>query len=232
MRVLSKKYVRTTLGAVSVLFFLVLTSCGGRPGDGAQIPLSGELMYEVDYSENLREQSTIGAFLPHSAIGVYDSANFKISTSAPLSFAKVSLVHGLSGDFMSISFNDMKILTDFSSLTEESDTSSCKVTVKKYDSKHKICGYNSCQTSVSFLDLNGGEFRVDIFTAVDDNSGCGTLPPSGLVTAFSVRFDESNVIFLLKSVRPLEAVSPEEFERPQGFIETSAKDFVALLELM
>lgn len=190
-------------------------------------------MYEVDYSENLRVQSSIGAFLPHSAIGVYDSANFKISTSAPLSFAKVSLVHGHSGDFMSISFNDMKILTDFSSLTDEADTSNCKVTVRKYDSQHKICGYNSCQTSVSFRDMNGGEFRVDIFTAIDDNSDSApNLSSLGLVTAFSIRFDESNVIFLLKSVRPLEAVNPEEFARPQGFIETSAKDFVALLELM
>lgn len=232
MRILSRTYISATLGVVSALLLPVLSSCGGQSGDSAQIPLSGELMYEVDYSENLREQSSIGAFLPHSAIGVYDSANFKISTSAPLSFAKVSLVHGRSGDFMSISFNDMRILTDFSSLAEETDTSGCKVTVKKYDSQHKICGYNSCQTSVGFRDMNGSEFRVDIFTAVDENSKCSDLQSLGLVTAFSIRFGESNVIFLLKSVRPLEAVNPEEFARPQGFIETSAKDFVALIELM
>lgn len=232
MRILSRTYISATLCAVSALLSPVLSSCGGQPGGCAKIPQSGELMYEVDYSENLREQSSVGAFLPHSAIGVYDSANFKISTSAPLSFAKVSLVHGRSGDFMSISFNDMKILTDFSSLAEEADTSRCKVVIKKYDSQHKICGYSSRQTSVSIRDDNGSEFCVDIFTAVDDNSGRDGQPSSGLVTAFSIRFDESNVIFLLKSVRPLEAVNPEEFARPQGFIETSAKDFVALIELM
>lgn len=232
MRILSRTYISAALRVVSALLFPVLSSCGGQSGDSAKIPPSGELMYEVDYSENLREQISIGAFLPHSAIGVYDSANFKISTSAPLSFAKVSLVHGQSGDFMSISFNDMKILTDFSSLAELTDTSGCNLTVKKYDSQHKICGYNSCQTSVSFRDMNGSEFRVDVFTAVDEDSGRDNQPSSGLVTAFSIRFDESNVIFLLKSVRPLEAVNPEEFARPQGFIETSAKDFVALIELM
>ena len=216
----------------SALLVLFLPSCGGQSGRSAQIPVSGELMYEVDYSENLREQATIGAFLPHSAIGVYDSANFKISTSAPLSFAKVSLVHGLNGDFISISFNDMKILTDFSSFADMTDTSNYKVVVKKYDTPHEICGYSSRQTSFSFSDVNRGEFRFDVFTAVDGERVSDGNNGFGLVTAFSIRFEDSNVIFLLKSVRPLETVNPEEFARPQGFIETSAKDFVALLELM
>lgn len=233
-----RKYFTILLSVTLALFTLVLPSCV-RSGQIEQIPARGELMYEVDYSENLRQLKSIGAFLPHTAIGVFDSSNFKISTSAPLSFAKVSLVHGSGGDFVSMSFNDLKILTDFSSLTENKLPSDSSIVVRTYEEKKEICGFMSRQTSISVYDGNGAEFVIDVFMAIADKSDCKegeskilSGSGTGLVTALSIRFEENNIIFLLKSVRPLEAVNPEEFSRPLGFIETSAKDFVALLELM
>lgn len=189
-------------------------------------------MYEVDYSEDLRQLSTIGAFLPRSAIGVYDTTNFKISTSAPMSFAKVSLIHGASGDFMAISFNDVKLLTDFTSLVEGTDSTSSSVAIKTYDKETDICGFMSRQTTMNMLDVDGKNFKVDIFTAQADEAKSDSSAAIGIVTAINIRFDDSNIIFMLKSVRPLEYVNPDEFMRPPGFIETSAKDFATLLELM
>lgn len=236
-------YLRVACGAVLLLSPLFMSSCGQRD-DGLRVPECGELTYEVIYSENLRELSSIGAFLPHTATGVFCAQNFKITTAAPLSLAKVSLVHGESGIFMTITVDDIKFLADFSSFSEGVDTAISNYHVRTHNELTEICGFKSRQTSFCLSDSEGDECRVDIFSAVpnqsdddedDDDDDEAQAPPSssgfGLVTAFSVRYAESNVIFLLKNVMA-QPVDPEEFARPSGFIEASAKDFIVLMQLM
>lgn len=240
MTLLFSTLLRVTRGAVLLLSALVVSSCG-RHDDGPRVPECGELTYEVIYSENLRQLSSIGAFLPHTATGVFNSQNFKITTAAPLSLAKVSLVHGVRGDFMTITVDDIKFLADFSSFSDDADSSLSNFHVRTHDNLTEICGFKSRQTSYCLSDGEGDECRVDIFSAVpncsddDDEEDAADAPrPStgfGLVTAFGIRFEDSNVIFLLKNVMS-QPVDPEEFARPSGFIETSAKDFVVLMQLM
>lgn len=234
-------YVKFFLPVALLIVATLLPSC--KKGKEKRVPESGELMYEVVYSENLREVNTIGPFLPHSATGVFDSKNFKITTSAPLSFAKVSIVHGSGGDFMTITVDEIKFLADFSSFSDEAD-SETGLQVVTHDEVTEICGFKSRQTSLSLFDGEGDEFRVDIFSAIpnkadsdDDAADDETALPDpvkkgfGLVTALSIRYEESNIIYMLKSVLS-QPVDPEEFVRPSGFIETSAKDFVVLMQLM
>lgn len=210
------------------------------------MPEKGELAYEIGYSENLRELQSVGAFLPHTAIGIYDAGNIKISTSAPLSFAKVTMVNGGGGLFMTLDINDMRLLTDLSPWLLNADSLRKNARISLADGVVEICGLPSVQTTVKYRDVNGVEFKLDVFTAVDSPIA-KDLPhlPSintefdggqdvkfGLVTALSLRFADSNIIFLLRNVRPIDFINPGEFLRPQGYIETDAMDLLALCGLM
>lgn len=222
-----------------------MTSCTGGQQD-VVVPEKGELVYEIGYSENLRELQSVGAFLPHTAIGIYDAGYFKISTSAPLSFAKVTMVHGAGGLFMTLDINDMRLLSDFSPWLMNADSLHKNVRVSFVDGVVDICGLPSVHTTVKYGDVNGIEFKLDVFTAVDSpiakdvpnlTSFNAELAGAqnvrlGLVTAFSLRFADSNIIFMLRNVRPIDFINPTEFLRPQGYIETDAMDLLALCGLM
>lgn len=225
-------YVKVLCSAALLLYALAMPSCGVSD-DGVRLPNRGRLVYEVDYSEDIRKLYSIGAFLPNSAFGMYDSTNFKITTSAPLSLAKVALIHSGENNFMSLTFNEMNVFTDFSSLSEDSSFVS-----RTSDDLKEICGIPSRQTSISLLGEEGSEYRLDVFVAEPDatikaaDENFPTLSASGLVTALSLRHGDSNIIFILKNIEPLESVNPEEFSRPQESIEISAENLVALMQIL
>lgn len=220
----------------------VIVSC--EKSDDKPIPTCGEVSYEVSYSEDLRQIQSVGSFLPHTAVGLFGEGNLKLTTSAPLGFAKMSLICNQKDIIATLDFDEMRLMTDLTPQALDRDSVIKEAKVIRRSGVYDICGYPSRQTTISLKGKDGISVIFDIFSAVvddcvpepaefdiDENFFAKERDPL-LVTALNIRIGDSNVILMLKSVKPLESVDPAQFGRPEGFIEAGAKDIVALGGLM
>lgn len=76
------------------------------------VPMKGKVTYDIEYSSDLRNASSVGNFFPGTIDGVYDSTNFKLTAKAPLGLAKVDFVFSTNGDFALVEFDKQQMLIE------------------------------------------------------------------------------------------------------------------------
>ena len=232
--------------AAFIVALVCMVGCKKSDFEGENIiPLKGEVTYNVTYSEDLRQISTIGTFLPRSLKGIYDTCNVKLSARAPLGLANIDIVLSAKENYATVDFDKAKLLIKLGDIIPGDMTSDMAEMTKIEFSPNvtNISGYMSNCVVLEPEIASDIDERIEIFYVPFPNSASQAEVKStavstqnlnclGLVTAINITYDESNMMMMLKEVKPNDKVSAKDFERPAGFIEASRQDILAMIDLI
>ena len=231
----------TTVFTTSIL---LMTAC---KEDTKLVPYCGSATYEVTYSKDIGENNTIGPALPRTLTCVFDPANTKTKASAPFGLAKCAVVLTKKDSYITIDFDRAKLLLSLDEFTGnigayadslhkvEIIESNELVNISDFMSQHVTVRLKNSDSNVSvdffFIPFGsekdkGQTEKLHLF----DNPQSARLP--GLMTAMNVKYDECNIMLVIKDLKPKESVDKNEFERPRGYIEASRHDLLAMRDLM
>ena len=227
-----------------------LTSCAEEENQNGVIPLKGEVTYDLTYSEELARTGDMGTFLPHSVSGIYDTANVKLISKAPLGLASISLTLGCEEDFIAIDLDQAKMLLRPQDLVSEEErnalTSKMKISVEPgiteisgFKSRHIVLTPDDTLDTDVVIDLfyapfsgihieESTDYRAFIFHR--DQSSKRHFP--GLITAIKTRVEDKEMQIMLKSVKAMDSITAEDFKRPEGFVETSRDELIAMVDML
>lgn len=227
-----------------------LTSCAEEENHNGVVPRKGEVTYDLTYSEELARTGDMGTFLPHSVSGIYDTANVKLISKAPLGLASISLTLGCEEDFIAIDLDQAKMLLRPQDLVSEEErnalTSKMKISVEPgiteisgFKSRHIVLTPDDTLDTDVVIDLfyapfsgihieESTDYRAFIFHR--DQSSKRHFP--GLITAIKTRVEDKEMQIMLKSVKAMDSITAEDFKRPEGFVETSRDELIAMVDML
>ncbi len=234
--------------AATTIFSTVVAWVSCTQANYNVIPSSAKISYEISYSDNLLNDETIGQFLPHNAVGVYNTNGIKLTATAPFGFVRTTLVYRQNDIYATFDIDKAKFLVSFDDLGHSScDSLNQNKDLSALD-RQNIAGYMSDHYSVKLTDSEGEAITIDLFCiplGADAKTGQIVVAadsankPDGktqdvqfLISALSISYDESNVLFLINNLKAIDELPSDEFERPNGYVETSLNDLIALHRLM
>ena len=222
-----------------------LSSCNSNPTD---VPLSGEVTYEVSYSEDILKGSSVGNFMPRTVVGIYDTSNVKLSLVAPLGVLKCNVVLSAIDDFVTLDFDRSHFVMSLAEFLSAGDSVDIAEMVRSiYMPDVDIAGYLSHHVRFVPLSNDSVDTRVDLFyvPTVNSNPDCQFCLADifsrrrnrqsaffGVVTAISVQIDDSNFMMMASKIRENNDIDVSEFSRPDGYIEASHSQLFDLYEAL
>ncbi len=211
------------------------------------VPSSAKVSYEIVYSGDLLNDETIGPFLPRNATGVYNKNGLKLAATAPFGFVKTTLVYSHNDFYAAVDIDKAKFLVSFNDFRSALRDSIERYNELTYLGRQTIANYMSEHYHKIFVNEDGNCIYADLFciplganvrtgvTASDgnyvSNQDSITHDIPFLITALSLTYDESNILFLLNDLEGIEDLPPGEFERQNCYVETSINDLIALYRL-
>ncbi len=228
--------------AAVVFSFTRCTSCN----DYGEAPHKGEIVYDVTYSEDLRDNKDFGPFLPYTVNAIYDTCNLKIMIKAPLGLASLDIIVGKEDDFCAITFDNAKIILRMEEMlcAEDATIVAQETRIRKYSEKQNIAGHMSERLSIMpnaedsidnridffYVPFKDNDFQYDASSFFDKKRNHSAKLP-GLMTGLNIKYGDTNIMMVISSYKASDKISPEDFERPAGYIEMSPQDFFTMMEL-
>lgn len=244
MTTTNRHRIRSLLALATIAILTLTTAC---TEEAEIVPSCGTATYEVTYSKDLRDDQSFGPALPHNLSCVFDSSNLKMTASAPFGLAKLGIYLTKNDSFVTIDFDRAKLLLSLEEFTGNASAikdSLRNIEIIQSNDLIDISGFMSSHVTIRSKN-NGVDTSVDFFfIPFGCGKSCGQTEPlnlnvnsqwprlPGLMTAMNVKFDDSNIMLVIKDVKPTEGIDRSEFERPRGYIEASRHDLMALSDLM
>lgn len=232
---------------VATISFVVVAVVACTQTNVDVVPSSAKVSYEIVYSNDLLSNETIGQFLPHNAVGVYNNNGLKLAATAPFGFVKTTLVYSKNDFYAAVDIDKAKFLVSFNDFRCALCDSLERNNELTFLGRKTIANYMSEHYHKKFVNEDGICIYVDLFcipfganvrtgeTASDDKyvsfQDSKKHDISFFITALSLTYDESNVLFLLNDLEGIDNLSPDEFERQNCYVETSINDLIALYRL-
>lgn len=218
----------TKIGS-AVIFCAALLSCTKEVAhEGGVPPKSGAVEYEISYSKDVRDDMTIGQFLPRKLQGEYNSHGIKMGASCGLGMVDLNVVFTNKDSYMELALPDMHVILPIEKLVlqDSIDAHINEILVERDDNTVDVMGFQSKRLLISLTGSNEvankgfGPGQMEVFYAplpdVDHRiAGLPQFSVPGLITAMKLISDDSSVMFMLSKLREKE-VNDRVFERPAG----------------
>lgn len=235
------------VSVVATIFSVIVAEVACTQTNVDVVPSSAKVSYEIVYSDDLLNDEIIGPFLPRNAIGVYNKNGLKLTATAPFGFVKTTLVYSCNDFYAAVDIDKAKFLVSFNDFSCALRDSLERYNNLTFLGKKAIANYMSEHYNKKFVNEDGDCVYVDLFCipfganmrtgamASDDkhvsHQDSITHDISRLITALSLTYDESNILFLLNDIEGIDNLPPDEFERQNCYVETSINDLIALYRL-